>query len=147
MFGALLLGYAISTFLSSIFFAQAVWYYRAYPSDRLPFKIAVGVLCASEIIAIVLCSDMIWDYLVVRGSIDPSFYLFVNSGLAWMLLPTGCCGLIVDLFYMLRIWTLTNKNKYVFLGTIPMLVYTVHTIGMYLQVNWTLFQCRAQVFS
>jgi len=127
-FGVLLLGYVCSTFISGIFYAQVLWYYRAYPEDRLQFKTLVGVLCALEFITTVLCFDMIWDYLVVRGSIDATFLLRANGSLIWMVLVTGFCGLVVDTFYILRIWTLTNKSKYVTLAFIPPAIYTASSI-------------------
>jgi len=127
-FGVLLLGYVFSTFISGVFYAQVLWYYRTYPDDRLKFKTLVGVTFALDFFTSILSFDMIWNYLVVRGSFDAVFFLRANSGLTWMIPVTGCSGLVVDTFYILRIWTFTDKNKYVVLGFIPLVMYTAHSI-------------------
>lgn len=128
--GALLIGYVVSMFMCGILCAQVLWYYSTYPNDRRTLKIIVAILCVSELTGVIFCSDMIWGYLIVRGSTDPFFFLIANRGLIGMILPTSASSMFVDIFYIYRIWRLTNKSKYVALAFIPVLVYSTHVVGI-----------------
>jgi len=128
-YGALLDGYIISSSMYGVFCAQVVWYYRTYPEDRRLFKILVGVLWALESIHGVLISHAMWHYLIVRGSVNPTFFLRGNWSISTQFIPTEICVVIVESFYIMRMWKLMNRNKYALLPFISIAIGTAHVIG------------------
>jgi len=118
-----------------MFFAQVIWYYKTYPDDRWSFKIMVLLLFTVESIHECLASASVWSYLIVRGSKDPLFLLSSNWGSVAMVIPAEICVILVDVFYILRMWKLMDKNKYALLPFIPVLVGTAHAIG-FTVISW-----------
>jgi len=114
-----------------VFSAQVIWYYRKYPDDRRFVKIMVAMLWAVESLHIALSFDVVWSYLVTRGggTQNPLFFYSANWSSIAMIIPAEICVVIVDTFYILRIWKLTNKTKYALLPFIPMAVGSAHAIG------------------
>jgi len=134
-FGVLLITYSMSMWLYGVFCAQVIWYYKMYPDDRWSFKLIVFFLWAVEAIHNALASEMIWNYLVVRGAGKEFFYLIANWGSIAMVIPAEICVAIVDVFYILRIWKLTNKSKYALLLFIPVVVGAAHAIGCVITIS------------
>jgi len=130
VFGVLLITFAIFMWMYGVFCAQVLWYYEKYPDDRRSFKIMVALLWIFESVHSALSFDMIWSYLIVRGSINPFFLIYADWSSIAMIIPAEICVVIVDIFYILRMWRLLNKNKNVFLLFIPVVVGSAHTIGV-----------------
>ncbi|KAJ7593211.1 hypothetical protein C8J56DRAFT_930568 [Mycena floridula] len=108
-FGAIYLGAIVAAGLWGIGTAQCYWYYTEYNKDHITLKLLVLFVWMLDTVHQALISHVIYNYLV-QNFANP-LYLFYN---VWSLdiqsLFEALICFVVQCFFLLRIWRLSNGN-------------------------------------
>jgi len=128
-FGAVFDGAAISAALYGIACAQAVKYCRSFSNDRPLLRILVCAVWLLDTVQTLFVTHMLWYYLINRGADNPAFFLYANWSLISQVIPTEASVVLVESFFIRRMWILSERNKLTLLPVIPMLIGWGHSFG------------------
>ncbi|KZT25271.1 hypothetical protein NEOLEDRAFT_377206 [Neolentinus lepideus HHB14362 ss-1] len=120
-FRPLYIGAIISNMLYGVGSAQVVYYYSTYQNDEILLKCLVAILWIIDTVQQFFLNQAFWHYLVNRCYYSLSCLLASN----WSFTSQGTLGaivaLIVECFYIRRIWML-SKHKWALFTLLPALV-------------------------
>ncbi|KAJ6478518.1 hypothetical protein C8R47DRAFT_634464 [Mycena vitilis] len=108
--GVSFIGVVVAAGLHGVSCVQAWWYYT-HQNDRWPLKLLVGAVMIFDTVHQALISHTVYTYLITN---------YNNSGelnqIVWSLLVevlfNGLTALLVQSFLTVRIWRLSNGNKW-----------------------------------
>ncbi|THU85006.1 hypothetical protein K435DRAFT_394869 [Dendrothele bispora CBS 962.96] len=109
--GVMLIGVIMSAVLYGISLVQTLYYFNRYPKDVWYLKALVALTLFFDTIHMAFTTHTIYHYLVTQYYNKESLNFMVWSVLAEAI-PTGFTGCFVQLFYTVRVWRLSNKNYY-----------------------------------
>ncbi|KAI0767738.1 hypothetical protein C8Q74DRAFT_1282120 [Fomes fomentarius] len=113
VFGAILLGTFISLLLQGAIFLQAYYYYCNYHSDKWLLKIWVGSVVILEALNSALIMQVCYSSLIT-GFGDT---ITLSTSLRWpsaqlLVLVSAFVMLVVEIFFVRRLWILGSKKWY-----------------------------------
>ncbi|KAJ7156873.1 hypothetical protein C8R43DRAFT_1125446 [Mycena crocata] len=104
------IGVVVAAGLHGVSCVQAWWYYT-HQNDRWPLKLLVGALMIFETIHQALISHTVYTYVITNYDNTPELADIVWSLLVEVLF-NGFTALLVQSFLTVRIWRLSNGNKW-----------------------------------
>ncbi|KDQ52646.1 hypothetical protein JAAARDRAFT_39898 [Jaapia argillacea MUCL 33604] len=126
-FGAMLDGVLMSFALYGITCIQVLRYYQSYPEDSLTLKVVVAAVWMLDTLQECLLVHAIWFYLITQGNGNPFALLYAVWSLIAQVIPSDICIIIVELFYIRRIWILHNRDRRI--SILPILAVAALVIG------------------
>ncbi|EJF65671.1 hypothetical protein DICSQDRAFT_77347 [Dichomitus squalens LYAD-421 SS1] len=115
--GCLLMGTITAGVLWGISCSQLFYYYTRYHKDPLSLKLLVGTVFVSDSVHQAVIIQSVYAYLVTDYG-DPTKLMHPNTGLIIQVFFTALTGLLVQSFFVLRIWRLSNKRTYLVIPVI-----------------------------
>ncbi|TBU66057.1 hypothetical protein BD310DRAFT_39562 [Dichomitus squalens] len=115
--GCLLMGTITAGVLWGISCSQLFYYYTRYHKDPLSLKLLVGTVFVSDSAHQAVIIQSVYAYLVTDYG-DPTKLMHPNTGLIIQVFFTALTGLLVQSFFVLRIWRLSNKRTYLVIPVI-----------------------------
>jgi len=110
-FGALLVGGITAAVFSGIVTAQTFSYFNTYPKDATEVKLLIGVVWFLDFCHTIFVSTSLWDHLIAHfGSVERIDY--VPWSLALTIAFTAILTFLVHLFFIYRIFVLSNRNYF-----------------------------------
>jgi len=110
-FGALFVGGITAAVFSGIVTAQTFSYFRNYPKDAKEIKLLVGVVWLLDFSHTIFVSTSLWDHLIAHfGNVERIDY--IPWSLAMTIAFTAILTFPVHLFFIYRIFTLSNHNYF-----------------------------------
>ncbi|KAI0069201.1 hypothetical protein BV25DRAFT_1818183 [Artomyces pyxidatus] len=128
--GATYIGVVLSAALWGVTFLQTWYYYREYPSDPWHFKLLVGSVFMLDTLHQIFISHTIYLYLVTNY-FNPPFLGEVTWSILAEVLVAGLVALIVQSFFISRIYTLSKKNMFLTGGVAVLVVAQFMTVLVY----------------
>ncbi|KAK7460660.1 hypothetical protein VKT23_009375 [Stygiomarasmius scandens] len=107
--GVMLLGIIVSAILYGISLVQTMYYFNRYPKDVWYLKALVTITLVLDTVHMAFTTHTIYHYLVTEYYNKEALNFMIWSVLAEAV-PTGVTGCLVQLFYTVRVWRLSNKN-------------------------------------
>ncbi|GLB42788.1 hypothetical protein LshimejAT787_1202370 [Lyophyllum shimeji] len=107
--GSLLAGVIASAVLLGVSLVQTFYYYTTY-HDKWYLKTLVAVTAVLDTAHQIMISHTMWHYLIKNFN-KPQNLEFVIWSVIMEALCTGVTGAGVQLFYVVRIWRLSKRNK------------------------------------
>ncbi|KAF8626429.1 hypothetical protein AX15_004883 [Amanita polypyramis BW_CC] len=118
--GAMFIGVLVSAVLHGITLVQAYYYFFSYPRDAWYLKSLVMALVLLDAIHLSFVSHMMYHYLISKYYDHTAL-----QRITWSIVMEGLCtwinSALVQAFYALRAWKLSNGNWFLF-GIIMVLV-------------------------
>ncbi|KAF5350542.1 hypothetical protein D9756_008729 [Leucocoprinus leucothites] len=125
-YGSVLIGVLFATFFQGVLTVQVYQYYQNFPEDPRTIKMLVVVLWALSFIHLMLISYTVYFYLVISwGNVQAITHLILPF--AFHLLPIAFTILFSQLFFLFRIWILSQRNVLI-VG--PVFVLSLSTFGL-----------------
>ncbi|KAH9946303.1 uncharacterized protein BXZ73DRAFT_95807 [Epithele typhae] len=112
--GALLMGVILSAMLYGVTCSQVYFYFSHYRSDPKGTKLLVLAVWLSDSTHQALVIWSIYSYLITNYA-NPLNLLVPDLGIITELLFNGITGLLVQSFFIMRIWTLSHHKLYLVL--------------------------------
>ncbi|KAF9481256.1 hypothetical protein BDN70DRAFT_553759 [Pholiota conissans] len=121
--GAILLGAIASYVLYGVASCQVLTYYWTFPKDPWTLKLHVACVWVSETVNVFLMTPAVWFYLIRRGAdITLEQFIFCND---WTFVaqsvPTEVVCLLVEYFFILRMWRIADSKPMAIITTVPFL--------------------------
>ncbi|TCD64938.1 hypothetical protein EIP91_003435 [Steccherinum ochraceum] len=117
--GSVLLGTIVGAFLSGIVTMQVYLYFRIYRNDRATFKYTVALIWALDLLHTAMASAAVWVYLIENFGGDISDH--ITWTIAVTITLTAMITFFVHIFFVHRIFALSNQNYYI---TLPIFIFT-----------------------
>jgi len=117
--GALFNGMVVALALYGVTCGQTVRFYKTF-NDALPLRALVGSTWLLDTIHTVIIIYTTWHYLLGRNLADSMTK--ANWGIIIQIVPTEVIALIVDSFFIYRMWNLSSKNWKPLLLLVPALM-------------------------
>jgi hypothetical protein len=112
--GALLIGCFVAVLLSGVVAFQACIYFRLYPNDRTMNKVMVAAVWLLDLCHTFLICTSVWIYLIANfGNVAVRRRGDVPITVALSIIVTAFVTLITHLYFLRRLWRLSNKNWYI----------------------------------
>ncbi|KAN0126501.1 hypothetical protein V8E52_000141 [Russula decolorans] len=112
--GAILIGCFIAIALSGVVAFQACIYFRLYPNDRPVNKVMVAVVWILDLCHTFLICTSAWDYLIANfGNVEAHVRGYVPTTVSLSIIVTSFVTLITHLFFLRRLWNLSNNNWFI----------------------------------
>ncbi|KAM6499544.1 hypothetical protein JOM56_005052 [Amanita muscaria] len=125
-YGALLLGSLVATFLSGMNTLQSVLYFRLFPKDPNLIKVSVVAVWCLDIAHTVLIWVAAWSYFIVNIGHLQKIDEIIPELIPGATVVTAVVTLIVHLFYLHRIFTLSHRNYWI---CVPILLLALGHVG------------------
>ncbi|KII84151.1 hypothetical protein PLICRDRAFT_371772 [Plicaturopsis crispa FD-325 SS-3] len=110
-FGACLIGVIASAVLYGVTLVQTYFYYTRYQKDHVILKSLVAATVVCDSAHLVMISHTVYHYLI-RGFDDRTGLRTMIWSVLLEALFTGVTGALVQIFYVHRIWRLSNRNTF-----------------------------------
>ncbi|KAF8079389.1 hypothetical protein FPV67DRAFT_116171 [Lyophyllum atratum] len=123
--GSLLVGGFVATGLSGIVAVQTILYFKMYPMDPRFLKGLVLLIWVLDFSHSCLSCAAIWDYLIEQYG-RPEFIDVIPMTLSLTIVFTAITTFFVHIFFVHRIWLLSQKNWYL---AVPFLVLVTARVG------------------
>ncbi|KAI1781654.1 hypothetical protein LXA43DRAFT_1055489 [Ganoderma leucocontextum] len=111
LFGALYIQAFIASILYGITTLQAFFYSQTYRKDPVFLKCYVAIVWILETVHTAFCIQFAYAYLV-RNFGDFEYFMTINWGIGGMLICGTLTALMVQAFYVRRVYILSNCNMY-----------------------------------
>ncbi|KAF8489956.1 hypothetical protein F5888DRAFT_1139008 [Russula emetica] len=112
--GTILIGCFFSVALSGIVAFQACIYFRAYPNDRPMNKVMVAVVWILDLCHTFFMCTSVWVYLIANfGNVEAQVQGNVPTSISLSIIVTSFVTLITHLFFLRRLWYLSNNNWFI----------------------------------
>lgn len=112
--GAILIGCFIAIALSGVVAFQACIYFRLYPKDRPANKVMVAVVWMLDLCHTFLICTSAWDYLIANfGNVAARQRGYVPITVGLSIIVTSFVTVITHLFFLRRLWRLSNHNWFI----------------------------------
>jgi hypothetical protein len=112
--GAILIGCFIAIALSGVVAFQACIYFRLYPNDRPVNKAMVAVVWILDLTHTFLICTSVWDYLIANfGNVAAHVRGDVPTTVSLSIIVTSFVTLITHIFFLRRLWHLSNNNWFI----------------------------------
>ncbi|TFK49764.1 hypothetical protein OE88DRAFT_1662416 [Heliocybe sulcata] len=125
LFIPVFIGFIISTVLYGTTCGQVICYYRRYSSDVLGMTSLVVFVWLMDTVQQFLMTDTIWYYLIYRCGGDTSSFSTANWAVIFHVIPTEIAVVIVQCVFVRRIWIMSERNKWTYLFSLPIIAGTV----------------------
>ncbi|KAJ7095952.1 hypothetical protein B0H15DRAFT_80112 [Mycena belliarum] len=109
-FGSAFVGLVVSAVLYGVTVLQTYLYYRNYPEDSKILKWMVGILWILDTTHLVLCTIAVYWVLILNFN-NPTILGTTTWSLNVQTDFNGLIGLIVECFYVRRVW-IVSRNIY-----------------------------------
>ncbi|KAI0049997.1 hypothetical protein FA95DRAFT_699318 [Auriscalpium vulgare] len=110
--GGLFIGIIVGATLWGITALQTWYYYREYPNDPWHFQLLVGLVFTLDTVHQIFISHTGYSYLV-SNFFNPAYLEHVTWSILAEVLISGVVAVLVQSFFVGRIYTLSKKNLYV----------------------------------
>ncbi|TFK81081.1 hypothetical protein K466DRAFT_604795 [Polyporus arcularius HHB13444] len=145
-FGGLLIEVFIACILFGITTLQTFIYFQKYQSDTRSLRLFVAVTWVLEVVHTAFCIQLCYAY-VITGFGDFLGFGDINWGVGITVFTEVILSTLVQLFYVRRVWIMSNKNK---LLTGGILFFTICRVGFgigstilsYHFPHWLLFRAQ-----
>ncbi|KAA1465967.1 hypothetical protein DENSPDRAFT_4150 [Dentipellis sp. KUC8613] len=117
-FGAMFIGVILAATLYGVTCLQTWSYFRDYPEDTWRIKTLVLAVFISDTVHQALITQSIYEYLVTHY-FDPTYLGLINRTLLIEVLFNGFTAVMVQSYFILRIWRLSKGKLWL---TIPVIV-------------------------
>ncbi|KAI0316362.1 hypothetical protein OF83DRAFT_1172972 [Amylostereum chailletii] len=124
--GAFYIGVIVSSALYGVTCLQTWFYYNEYPADPLFMKVLVGAVWALDTTHQALISHAVYIYLV-RNYFNPAILTTVVWSVIAEVMINGAMALLVQGFFVYRIFKLSSKNWFL---TLPVAAMSVAEFGV-----------------
>jgi len=112
--GSVLIGCFIAISLSGVVAFQACIYFRLYPNDRPLNKVMVAAVWILDVVHTIFICTSIWDYLIANfGNVEARVRGDVPTSVSLSIIVTSFVTLITHLFFLRRLWHLSNHNWFI----------------------------------
>ncbi|KAK0475820.1 hypothetical protein IW261DRAFT_459606 [Armillaria novae-zelandiae] len=136
-FGAPLVGIILSSILFGIFILQSIWYFKQYPDDWWPYRLAVAVIFVLDTLELSVSAHALY-FLLIETRIVGNLLTLDQFHMIWSCKLRAVFGtlikVMVQTIYALRLW---KVRQYLYLSRVlpwflvPMMVCNVGA-GIYL---------------
>ncbi|GLB43796.1 hypothetical protein LshimejAT787_1403080 [Lyophyllum shimeji] len=123
--GSLLVGGFVATGLSGVVAVQTVIYFKVYQTDPNFVKALVALIWALDFTHSILSCAAIWEYLIAQYG-HPELIDVIPMELSLTIVFTAILTFFVHMFFVHRIWLLSQKNYYL---AIPFLMLVTARLG------------------
>ncbi|KAI0787784.1 hypothetical protein C8Q74DRAFT_1366604 [Fomes fomentarius] len=107
--GVIMVGMIVTSSLYGGVIAQAIWYFRHYARDRTLIRWMVGVVCGLDTLSLAFYAASMWQDLVRKELLSSN-----SAAIPWtsnaQIVCNACAILLIQSFYMFRIWSLSKNN-------------------------------------
>lgn len=110
-FGALFNGALFSHMMYGLTCAQAIHYFRNYSEDSTWVKATAGIVWLMDTLQQLFLVLALWFYLIGGREDTGSAFGNTNWALLAQVVPSETCVLVVECFYIRRIWILSRRSK------------------------------------
>ncbi|TFK51482.1 hypothetical protein OE88DRAFT_1550532 [Heliocybe sulcata] len=110
LYGPMLGGLVVSTWLYGITCGQLLLYYRTFPHDSLSLKAWVATAFLLDTCQQVFVIHWNWWYLISRCNGNPSGYLYNAWSGYLQVIPSELLVVIVQCFYLRQLWKLGRRK-------------------------------------
>ncbi|EPQ52563.1 hypothetical protein GLOTRDRAFT_131797 [Gloeophyllum trabeum ATCC 11539] len=110
-FGALFNGALFSHMMYGLTCAQAIYYFRNYSEDSTWVKATAGIVWIMDTLQQLFLVLALWFYLIGGREDTGSAFGNTNWALLAQVVPSETCVLVVECFYIRRIWILSRRSK------------------------------------
>ncbi|KAK0440340.1 hypothetical protein EV421DRAFT_795295 [Armillaria borealis] len=102
-FGAILVGATLSDILYGIFILQSIWYFKHYPNDWWPYRLAVAVICILDTLDVAVSTHALYFLLI-----ETRFLALDQLDMIWSCKLQTLLGMLIKVMvqamYALRLW-------------------------------------------
>ncbi|KAA1465968.1 hypothetical protein DENSPDRAFT_876138 [Dentipellis sp. KUC8613] len=108
-FGAMFIGVIVAATLWGVTCLQTWSYYRDYPTDPWTIKLLVLAVLVSDTVHQILITHSLYEYLITNY-FNPTYLSKINRTLLIEVFFNGFTAILVQSFFILRIYRLSNRN-------------------------------------
>ncbi|KZT41697.1 hypothetical protein SISSUDRAFT_234839 [Sistotremastrum suecicum HHB10207 ss-3] len=132
--GAMFLGVFASSALYGLTSFQMLVYIRNFEKDRIPLKLLVWAVWVLESLHVALTWHFIYIYLILHFSEAPQ-NLLATWSIDLTVVVTSLIVLLVDIFFVHRIYHLSNKNR-ILCAVVSFFVMARLALGLVITIRW-----------
>ncbi|PBK89529.1 hypothetical protein ARMGADRAFT_324447 [Armillaria gallica] len=103
-FGAILVGATLSDILFGILILQSIWYFKQYPNDWWPYRLAVAIICILNTLDVAVSTHALYFLLIETRT----FIALDQLDMIWSCKLHTLLGMLIKVMvqamYALRLW-------------------------------------------